>query len=69
VRGRARTWRRFVTLPSLRTTLVAGALLAFALSFDEVIVTTFFVILLSMPPVYLAQRLSSGVSSGFSGAG
>jgi putative spermidine/putrescine transport system permease protein len=32
---------RFVTLPSLSTALVSGALLAFALSFDEVIVTTF----------------------------
>lgn len=32
---------RFVTLPNLRTALVAGALLAFALSFDEIIVTTF----------------------------
>jgi putative spermidine/putrescine transport system permease protein len=36
-------WRTFrsVTLPSLATALVSGALLAFALSFDEVIVTTF----------------------------
>ncbi len=32
---------RFVTLPSMRTALAAGALLAFALSFDEIIVTTF----------------------------
>jgi putative spermidine/putrescine transport system permease protein len=32
---------RFVTLPTLSTALVSGALLAFALSFDEVIVTTF----------------------------
>jgi putative spermidine/putrescine transport system permease protein len=32
---------RFVTLPSLATAIVSGALLAFALSFDEVIVTTF----------------------------
>ena len=32
---------RFVTLPNMRTALVAGALLAFALSFDEIIVTTF----------------------------
>ena len=32
---------RFVTFPTLSTALVAGALLAFALSFDEVIVTTF----------------------------
>jgi putative spermidine/putrescine transport system permease protein len=32
---------RFVTLPTIATALVSGALLAFALSFDEVIVTTF----------------------------
>jgi putative spermidine/putrescine transport system permease protein len=32
---------RTVTLPTLSTALVSGALLAFALSFDEVIVTTF----------------------------
>jgi putative spermidine/putrescine transport system permease protein len=39
----AHTWQtfRFVTLPQLRTALAAGALLAFALSFDEIIVTTF----------------------------
>jgi putative spermidine/putrescine transport system permease protein len=32
---------RHVTFPNMRTALVAGALLAFALSFDEIIVTTF----------------------------
>jgi putative spermidine/putrescine transport system permease protein len=32
---------RLVTMPTLSTAIVAGALLAFALSFDEVIVTTF----------------------------
>jgi putative spermidine/putrescine transport system permease protein len=32
---------RYVTLPVIATALVAGGLLAFALSFDEVIVTTF----------------------------
>jgi putative spermidine/putrescine transport system permease protein len=32
---------RYVTLPQTSTALVAGALLAFALSFDEIIVTTF----------------------------
>ncbi|MGV1048016.1 MAG: ABC transporter permease [Solirubrobacterales bacterium] len=39
----ADTWQtfRFVTFPSLKTALAAGALLAFALSFDEIIVTTF----------------------------
>jgi putative spermidine/putrescine transport system permease protein len=36
-------WQTFrhVTFPSLRTALVAGALLAFGLSFDEIVVTTF----------------------------
>jgi len=39
----ARGWQttRLVTLPMLATALVSGALLAFALSFDEVIVTVF----------------------------
>ena len=32
---------RLVTLPALRGALVAGALLAFGLSFDEIVVTTF----------------------------
>jgi putative spermidine/putrescine transport system permease protein len=80
---------RLVTLPQLRSALVAGGLLAFGLSFDEVIVTTFtaggsqtlpiwiltnlsrpnqlpivnvvafFVVALSIVPVYLAHRLTS----------
>jgi putative spermidine/putrescine transport system permease protein len=39
----AGTFRTFykVTLPMLRSSLLAGGLLAFALSFDEIIVTTF----------------------------
>jgi putative spermidine/putrescine transport system permease protein len=39
----ADTWQTFrlITFPSLRTALAAGGLLAFALSFDEIIVTTF----------------------------
>jgi putative spermidine/putrescine transport system permease protein len=39
----AHTWQtfRFVTLPNMRSALGAGALLAFGLSFDEIIVTTF----------------------------
>jgi putative spermidine/putrescine transport system permease protein len=100
----ANSWRtfRFVTFPTLRTALVAGALLAFALSFDEIIVTTFTigqeqtlpiwifanyarpnqlpivnvvgltVILLSIIPVYLANRLSQdpvGVRGGPAPAG
>ena len=32
---------RYITLPGLSTALVAGGLLAFALSFDEIIVTNF----------------------------
>ena len=79
---------RFITFPLIRTALLAGGLLAFALSFDEIIVTTFtvggfqtlpmwifanmfrpnnlpivnvvatVVVLLSVIPVYIAQRLS-----------
>jgi putative spermidine/putrescine transport system permease protein len=93
---------RIVTFPTLRTALVAGALLAFALSFDEIIVTTFTigqeqtlpiwiftnyarpnqlpivnvvgltVILLSIIPVYLANRLSQdpiGTRAGAAPAG
>ena len=39
----AGSWQTFrdITFPQLRSALVAGALLAFALSFDEIIVTTF----------------------------
>ncbi|TPW29642.1 ABC transporter permease [Pararhizobium mangrovi] len=39
----ANAWTTFrrVTFPSISTALIAGGLLAFALSFDEVIVTTF----------------------------
>ena len=85
------TFRR-VTFPALRSAMLAGGLLAFALSFDEVIVTIFtaggvktlpiwifqsfrlanqlplvnvagvVAILLSVIPVYLATRLSSGVA-------
>jgi putative spermidine/putrescine transport system permease protein len=32
---------RYITIPTLSTAIISGALLAFALSFDEVIVTTF----------------------------
>jgi putative spermidine/putrescine transport system permease protein len=80
---------RLVTFPQFRTAFVAGALLAFALSFDEVVVTIFtappgvdtlplwilkemsrpnqasvvnvvatVVILISLIPVYISQRLS-----------
>jgi putative spermidine/putrescine transport system permease protein len=32
---------RYVTFPAIRTALISGALLAFALSFDEIVVTNF----------------------------
>lgn len=85
---------RLVTLPQLRSALLAGGMLAFALSFDEIIVTTFtagggantlpiwilnnmfrpnqapvvnvvavVLILFSIIPVWLAQRLSSDVEA------
>ena len=93
----ARSWHtfRFVMFPQLRSALVAGALLAFALSFDEVIVTTFtagreetlpiwilanlsrprqlpivnvvavLAIILSLIPVWIAQRITADpVSAG-----
>jgi len=100
----ANGWRtfRYVTFPTLRTALVAGGLLAFALSLDEIIVTTFtigneqtlpiwifanyarpnqlpivnvvglLVILLSIIPVYLANKLSQdpvGTRAGAARAG
>jgi len=79
---------RHVTFPLMRSALLAGGLLAFALSFDEIVVTTFtagigyktlpiwfadnfarpnaipivnvvatFVVIVSIIPVYVAQRL------------
>ncbi|MGH8869495.1 MAG: ABC transporter permease [Actinomycetes bacterium] len=86
---------RYVTFPLIRSALLAGGLLAFALSFDEIIVTTFtagagvqtlpiwifsnlfrpnqapvvnvvaaLVIILSVLPIYLAQRLAGDHASG-----
>jgi putative spermidine/putrescine transport system permease protein len=39
----ADTWQtfRYITFPTIRTAILAGGLLAFALSFDEIVVTTF----------------------------
>jgi putative spermidine/putrescine transport system permease protein len=83
---------RYVTFPVIRTALLAGGLLAFALSFDEIVVTNFtagteqtlpiwilshllraqqrpivnvvalFVIVVSLVPVYIAQRMNSDTS-------
>src|SRR3954447_4953667 len=56
----ARPTRTFldVTLPSLRSAMVAGALLAFALSFDEVIVTTFTAGQQATLPIWILANLS-----------
>ena len=87
------TFRR-ITMPGLRTALLSGALLSFALSFDEIIVTLFtagagtqtipiwiftaiqrptelpvvnvvalVLVLLSVIPVYLAQRIGGDAAS------
>jgi putative spermidine/putrescine transport system permease protein len=86
---------RHVTFPAIRSALLAGAILAFALSFDEIIVTTFtagasvqtlplwifsnlarpnqapvvavvaaILIVVSIIPVWLAQRVSSDTAGG-----
>jgi putative spermidine/putrescine transport system permease protein len=86
---------RLVTLPQLRSALLAGGLLAFALSFDEIVVTTFTIspglktvpvwvfenlfrpnsapvvnvvaaalIVLSVLPIWAAQRLSGDPAGG-----
>ncbi|HZX55308.1 MAG TPA: ABC transporter permease [Ilumatobacteraceae bacterium] len=93
----AGVWQTFrhVTFPQLRSALFAGGLLAFALSFDEIIVTTFTaspgvqtlplwifanlfrpnqapvinvvaaaLIVLSVIPVWLAQRVSGDTAGG-----
>ncbi|MFI6560560.1 ABC transporter permease [Streptomyces sp. NPDC050534] len=92
----ANTFRAFadVTFPLVRSALFAGGLLAFALSFDEIVVTTFtagpgietlpiwifnnmtrpqqapvvnvvaaVLVLLSVVPIYVAQRLSSDTAT------
>ena len=51
------TFRR-VTLPALRSAMIAGALLAFALSFDEVIVTTFTAGDQATLPIWILANLS-----------
>ena len=49
---------RLVTPPALRSAMVAGALLAFALSFDEVIVTTFTAGDQATLPIWILTNLS-----------
>ncbi len=51
---------RFVLWPVLSTALVAGGLLAFALSFDEVIVTTFTAGLQQTLPLFILANIRQG---------
>jgi putative spermidine/putrescine transport system permease protein len=51
---------RFVVWPVLSTALVAGGLLAFALSFDEVIVTTFTAGAQETLPIFILDNLERG---------
>jgi len=61
----ADTWQtfRYVTFPAIRTSLLAGGLLAFALSFDEVIVTIFTAGGVKTLPIWIFQsfRLANQV--------
>jgi putative spermidine/putrescine transport system permease protein len=56
----ADTWQTFrhVTFPVIRTALLAGGLLAFALSFDEIIVTTFTAGTQETLPIWILSNLS-----------
>ena len=51
---------RDITLPLISTAVVAGAMLAFALSFDEVIVTTFTAGAQNTLPIWIYGQLRSG---------
>ena len=48
---------RYIVLPQMASALLAGALLAFALSFDEVIVTTFTAGQQTTLPIWMLQEL------------
>ena len=48
---------RYVVLPQIASALLAGGMLAFALSFDEVIVTTFTAGQQSTLPIWMVQEL------------
>jgi putative spermidine/putrescine transport system permease protein len=51
---------RFVVWPVLSTALIAGGLLAFALSFDEVIVTTFTAGAQTTLPIFILDNIQRG---------
>jgi putative spermidine/putrescine transport system permease protein len=51
---------RFVTFPAISTALISGGLLAFALSFDEVIVTTFTAGVQNTLPIWIFGNIRIG---------
>jgi putative spermidine/putrescine transport system permease protein len=51
---------RYVTFPTISTALISGGLLAFALSFDEVIVTTFTVGARNTLPTWIFGEIQRG---------
>jgi len=51
---------RYVTWPVISTALISGGLLAFALSFDEVIVTTFTAGAQTTLPIFILDNLRQG---------
>jgi spermidine/putrescine transport system permease protein len=59
----ARETFRYVTLPLIRPAVISGALLAFALSFDDLIITSFNAgVGSSTLPVYIYSRIRFGVT-------
>jgi putative spermidine/putrescine transport system permease protein len=51
---------RYVTLPTISTALISGGLLAFALSFDEIIVTTFTAGAQNTLPIWIFGQIRLG---------
>jgi putative spermidine/putrescine transport system permease protein len=51
---------RYVTFPSISTALISGGLLAFALSFDEVVVTTFTAGAQNTLPIWIFGQIHLG---------
>ncbi len=49
---------RYVTFPSIRTAVLAGALLAFGLSFDEIIVTYYLSGTTSTLPIWIYNNIT-----------
>ena len=55
---------RYVTLPLMRTALVAGGLLAFGLSFDEIVVTLYLAGTKQTLPLWIFNNITRPVNLG-----